>query len=319
MRDAVKPIIGSPPDAREHAGWPVVADAETLLRDAGKASRHERRTILVNLAGNGTIRLFCARHVLDEVARQAARYSGRVPVDAFIRRWEADYLPHLNLVDPAAGLLDPGEERRVARLDSPDSAVLALQLGAFFLSTDEPALRAVYGPDADLRRHGEWVAVLGSAGDTGGELLRSVSGVSELAGRGGVAGVKWVWNNVSPWAVAGIAAVAGFSLWTATPEDRRRILRGAGAVAGFVGGARRRAPDHLGGLHLDDGPRPGLGRSRAERPGRGRTRPCVPAQARAVGRPGTRAGRARGRAAAPARVHQPDRDPGDAAPPRLLP
>ncbi len=232
-----------------HAPCPVVADTNVLLRDVAKACRQERRTILVNVANTGAVRLFCARHVLDEFAAHAARYAARrgVPFDVYIRRWESEYLPFLRLVTPAEGLLDPAEAERVALLDhgpparrDPDdvpSAVLALHLGAFYLSTDRKPLQAVHGPGVDLKRHGEWVAVLGSAGDASelGKLLRSASGISELAGHGGLATVKWVWNNVSPWAVAGIAAVAGYSLWAAEPEDRQRILRGASAVAGFVG------------------------------------------------------------------------------------
>ena len=223
LRGAMKPIVE--PDAGPPAVRPVVADARVLLRDVAKACRQERRTILANLAGVGTIRLFCARSVLDEFAAGAVRHAARlrVPLDVYLRRWEAEYLPLLNSVDP-------GGARCVDH-----SAALALRIGAFLLSTDDRSVRAVYGTGFDLRSHAEWVAVLGAADDATGALLRSAGGVSELAGRGGVAGVRWVWNNVSPWAVAGIAAVAGFSLWSAAPEDRRRILRGAGAVAGFVG------------------------------------------------------------------------------------
>lgn len=254
LRNAAKPIMapneyGVFSDSRQYAGWPVVVDANVLFRDIAKACRQEHRTILVNVANSGTVRLFCTQHVLDEVAEHAAEFTShrRIPLEAYIRRWESDYLPLLHLVDPEEGLLDPGEAERIAILDhgpaqwcDPDdvpSATLAIQLGAFFLSTDKKPLRAVYGPGVDLKRHDGWVAVLGAAGNSSefGELLRPAIGISELAVRGGAAGVKWVWHNVSPWAVAGIAAVAGFSLWTATPEARRRLLRGTGAVAGFVG------------------------------------------------------------------------------------
>jgi hypothetical protein len=46
------------------------------------------------------------------------------------------------------------------------SAVLALLLGAFFLSEDGKPLRAVYR-DADLSCHHEWVDILKTGGDAG--------------------------------------------------------------------------------------------------------------------------------------------------------
>jgi predicted nucleic acid-binding protein len=254
LQNAAEPIVapneyGAFPDSRRHAGWPVVADANVLLRDVSKACRQRRRTILVTAANSGTVRLFCAQHVLDEVAEHAVEFATGRGVDPamFLRLWEAEYLPLLHLVDPADGLLAPDEAERIALLDhgpparyDPDdvpSATLALQLGAFFLTTDKKPLWAVYGPGVDLARHKEWLDILGAAGDSGelGELMNMVTGGSELAVRAGYAAVKWVWNNISPVAVVGLAAVATYSLWKASPATRRRLLNGARSVGEFVG------------------------------------------------------------------------------------
>jgi len=45
--------------------------------------------------------------------------------------------------------------------------VLVLVLGAFYLSDDKRALRAVYGAAADLWRHGELLDLLRAGGDAG--------------------------------------------------------------------------------------------------------------------------------------------------------
>lgn len=46
---------------------PVVIDANVLNRDLMRAARTGERTVLINAANSGILRIFCAQHVLDEV------------------------------------------------------------------------------------------------------------------------------------------------------------------------------------------------------------------------------------------------------------
>lgn len=236
-----QPIVG-PDEAGQFPGAllraevpPVVPDANILRRDILRACRHNERTILVNAANSGMLRLFCAQHVIDEVEEHAEDWTRGTDVllEPFHDRWERDYLPLLRQVDVQDGLLSQVEQSRIEMLKSSDAddvptATLALHLGAFLLSTDKAALRAVYGPDVDFARHDQWVSILGVGSDAGslGQMSHSTTGATLAVGYGGYLGLKWVWQHVSPFAVVAVAALAGFALYKMGPETRRKIADG---------------------------------------------------------------------------------------------
>jgi predicted nucleic acid-binding protein len=127
---------------------PLVADANVLNRDVIRAARTGKRTILLNAANSGLLRLFVADHVLAEVVEHAGRMAQRAKVStgAYLECWQKQYLPLLRLVEVRDGLLGAAEQARVdllaagpAAMRDPDdvpTAVLTLQLGAVLLSTD---------------------------------------------------------------------------------------------------------------------------------------------------------------------------------------
>jgi hypothetical protein len=131
--------------------------ANILRNDIRRACRTGQRTVLVTAANAGLIRLFCARHVHDEVIEHSGEWTATGPVtrNGFLRAWLLEYLPLIRVVPIGAGhlaWLGPAELARVRHLAQPaqdpddvPSAVLALLLGAFFLSGDVKPLRAVYG------------------------------------------------------------------------------------------------------------------------------------------------------------------------------
>jgi predicted nucleic acid-binding protein len=227
---------------------PVVADANILCRDVLRACRYDQRTILVNATNSGMIRLYVARHVLDEVVEHAADWTGGTDVteSAFVDRWQRDYLPLLRMVEVEDGLLSQEELDRIALLDhgpspkvcDPDdvpTATLALQLGAFLLSRDKAALRAVYGADVDFARHDEWVAILGIGGDAGalGSTFQSTAGGVLVAGYGAFAGLRWLWQHVSPWAVIALAALGTAAMVKAKPKTREKIAEVGASILEF--------------------------------------------------------------------------------------
>jgi predicted nucleic acid-binding protein len=177
------------PDAAVGDVPPVVVDANTLRNDVLYGCAHgDQATTLVTAANSGFIRLFCARHVLDEVVEHHARWAHEkgVPIEAFVSLWDRHYAPLLRLVaEVPDGLLGPEESRRVEELRQVDpddipSVTLALLLEAFYLSEDGPATTAVYGrehPSEELRA---WRRVLQAGGDAG--LLGSMfEGATALA------------------------------------------------------------------------------------------------------------------------------------------
>src|SRR5580693_7024156 len=74
---------------------PVVVDANILRNDIRRACRTGQRTVLVTAANAGLIRLFCARHVHDEVFEHSSEWTATGPVTrgGFLRMWLLEYLP----------------------------------------------------------------------------------------------------------------------------------------------------------------------------------------------------------------------------------
>ncbi len=170
---------------------PIVPDANVLRGNIGRACRDGHGTVLMTGANTGTFRLFCADHVVEEVREHSERWAFEmgIPYNAYVECWNQSLLPHLRLVDTSGlrELLSPGEVERVDALrdrDDMPSAMLALALGAFYLTEDGPARLAVYGVDLEPEERRKWLEPLRCGGDAGElwKLILTATAVPTLAG-----------------------------------------------------------------------------------------------------------------------------------------
>jgi hypothetical protein len=250
-RDAQKAQINAPDD---HGAFPgtwldllfddpviIVPDTNVLRQDIDAACGRNGRGVLITAANSGAFRLICAEHVVDEVERQLeewARDKGR-SVDAYADQWNAEYLPLLHVVRGAGlplSVLSPAERFRLDRLPEPKediaSIVLALALGAFYLTKDARAWEAVYARSADTDELYRWLEALKEGGDASqlGRLAQVSVSVTVL----GIAGVghlmKRLWP-VAPWAVAALGGLGALAA-VRTPVERYQRI-GAALVRGF--------------------------------------------------------------------------------------
>lgn len=226
------------PAPRISAVPPVVADANTLRNDVLYSCTHEdRRTTLVTATNTGLIRLFCARHVLAEVAEHHREWAEEKGVSAasFAARWKADYAPQLRVVaDVDDALLSPEESARVDELRSKDpddvpSAVLSLVLQGFYLSTDGPATTAVYGTKVASAELQAWRAVLQAGGDAGmlGVLFETTVVVTGALGNGVWQLFDRLTRALPGWArvvVVGACLLGGGYLVHKMSEDAKRSV-----------------------------------------------------------------------------------------------
>jgi hypothetical protein len=214
---------------------PVAPDANTLRDDVIYACRHSRRTVLITAANAGAIRVYCATHVLEEVAEHAPRWASESGVThrAFLDRWVREYLPLIREIrkgDLPIDVLTPAEQLRIATLSERDpddvpSAMLSLVLGAFYMTQDRRALEAVYGPDFNPERHRKWLEVLKAGGEAGvlGGVMFAATALPTAAGYGVFALGKRI-SAYSPWLL--LAAIAGLGLLaTQVSSETRRKLR----------------------------------------------------------------------------------------------
>jgi hypothetical protein len=135
-------------------------------------------------------------------------------------------------------LLSPEEAARISVLGQVDrddvpSARLALVLGALYLSNDARALQAVYGSDADLTGHADWLQVLQAGGDAGelGRLVHAATGLLGLLGGGVVARAKRAARAFGPWGLVMLALVTAL-LVQRTSDNTRQRLKSAAALVG---------------------------------------------------------------------------------------
>jgi predicted nucleic acid-binding protein len=177
--------------------WPrmptVVPDANVLFRDIGRSAKENQRTVLVNAANTGAIRMLCPQFIVDEVYEHAEKMALRYETTraCYIDRFELEYLPLIRIVaDLPPGLWTPKEEERldVLRTKDPDdmpAVRLALATGSIYLSTDKDALKAAYGA-YDKDQHEKWRQILMAGGDAAelSQFIDAVWMLSYVAGRG---------------------------------------------------------------------------------------------------------------------------------------
>lgn len=218
----------------------VVADANELRGEVIRTCR-SGRTILLTAANTGALRLYLASHVVEEVTEHGGRWALEAGVDPadFMDCWRHEYLPLARVIrdrDLSIDLLGEAERARVEELISADSddvpsAVLALCLGAFFLSHDRAALEAVYGEGVVLEDHRSWLEVLRSPGEAA--ELGKVVWLSAIT-PGALISValesgRWVAEKVPPWV---LVALAFGGAWLAhertSARNWRRLRDGVG-------------------------------------------------------------------------------------------
>lgn len=143
----------------------IVPDTNILLQDIANSCRRGRRLNLITAANAGAIRLICAQHVIDEVSEHSAEFAAQQGLnpEVFELRWKREYLPQLRMIpidSIPVSVLTPDEFARIHLLNkSKDvpSVVLAMTLGAFYLSKDEAAWESVYDEKADAEEMFKWL------------------------------------------------------------------------------------------------------------------------------------------------------------------
>ena len=212
---------------------PIVVDANVLRNDVGRTCRLGRRTVLITGANTRAFRLYCAQHVVEEVAKHGARWASDMKVEyaAFADVWQGSYLPLLRHVptDSLDHLLLEDERARVKYLGSmrdPDdvpSATLALAIGALFLTEDKAAYEAVHGTRVDTAQLRGWLDPLRDGGDAA--ELQQMFSLSLAVPMLGLAGVwnaaRWLYSRSRLAFISAGVTAAGVMLFTPAESYRK--------------------------------------------------------------------------------------------------
>jgi predicted nucleic acid-binding protein len=213
---------GAFPIAAVQSVPPIIVDANVIRNDVIYASKLENQyTTLVNATNAGYLRLFCARHVLDEVAEHYVEWCSQAKIapSRFQETWVQNYVPLIHLVPTLPNnLLSSNETRRIEelkRVDSDDvpSVTLALLIGGVYLSQDGPATTAVYGEGRTQNELQKWRAILAAGGNVG--TFSSLFEASILLGRlarGGLGGLAGMFAASPPWLQGIFVGAAGATL-----------------------------------------------------------------------------------------------------------
>lgn len=207
----------------------IVPDTNVLRQDIDSACRRNSRGVLITCANSGTFRIICAEHVINEVERHLEEWAHhqQKSVEAYVDRWNAEYLPLLHVVRGEGlplSVLSPAERARIdvlnERREDLASIVLALSLGAFYLTKDARAWEAVYGRPADRDELYGWLAALQDGGDAGelGSLVHGSTSLTVLAITGIGYLIRQLWRK-APWA---IVAIGGAAMLSAIRTRRER-------------------------------------------------------------------------------------------------
>jgi len=229
--DAMGAFFGSSLDVLLGEALPLVVDANVLRNDIGYVCRTGRRTTLLTATNARIFRLFCAQHVYDEVEEHAVEWATNMGLDpdAYLSAWRENYVPLVRRVctEGMESLLSLAERRRVGRLqlldvDDVPSAVLALAMGAFFVSEDGAPHETVYERTLSAAERRAWLPILHAGGDSA-ELTRLVAftgAVPTLTVMGGAYVARRLWT-FSPLLLLGVVSLAAL-LAMRVPRDRYR-------------------------------------------------------------------------------------------------
>jgi len=220
--------------------FPLVVDANALRDEIIRMATYGTRTILANAANYGVIRLFCAGHVVTEVAEHLREWAEEKNLDPGLAEsvWTETYLRLLRgVVVPTAELWTDVEAARLTLLATPGigdpddlpTANLALLLGAPLLSKDPKPLTAVYGDGLVYSAHIDWLDALSAGGDIGafGRALYGLVLIGAVFGMAGVDAAQALLKLV-PWPIAvGLSGLAAVAFWRFVPPDtKNKIVRG---------------------------------------------------------------------------------------------
>ena len=215
-----------------------VLDTGVLYDDIVYRLRHpESRGVLLGGATTGTIRLFAADHVYDELYDSLGGFERRrVRRDEVIRCLERNYLPRLRFVSVLSEPLR-AKAAMVVDVDDRPTAILALMLAPCIVLAKDPHL-----VDAGFGRADDWLSLAWQADELLG--LDGTLTVGMLgAGRAfGLArdGARWFFDDLSPGHVA-LGAALGAAVVVAAPQ----VAAGLNSAAHRVG---RLAGETAGGL-----------------------------------------------------------------------
>ncbi len=250
---AADPILfadeeGAFPPARVPLIFPIVVDANVVRSELLRMARTGNRTVLASAAGYGVLRLFCARHVIEEVLRHMDEWSAQGDVDPELVRavWRDSYMRLLRWVDIPSTLLYTSEELgRLRVLADPDkgdrddlpTAILTLLLDAPLLSRDRKPLVAVYGEGIDHIEHREWLENLRAGGDLGplGQAIQATAIVGGGITMAGYEGLRALAKHV-PWPILLGMVAAGAYCYSrfASPETKQKVVDGVKMTSKFA-------------------------------------------------------------------------------------
>jgi predicted nucleic acid-binding protein len=225
--------------------FPIVVDANVIRGEIIRMARTGTRTILASAASYGVLRLYCARHVVQEIDKHCDEWADQAGLDPQLVRtvWRETYMRLLRWVDlPPVQLYSQQEISRLRVLahkatgdpDDVPTALLALLLDAPLLSKDKKPLVAVYGEEFDYDAHTEWLDNLRAGGDLGplGQAMRLTVIVGGGMGLAGFEGVRTIVRKV-PWPILLGLIVAGSIGYVklVSPELKRKIADGVKSVS----------------------------------------------------------------------------------------
>lgn len=239
---------GAFPPAGVPLNFPLVLDANVVRSELLRMARTGNRTVLTSAAGYGVLRLFCARHVIEEVHRHVDEWSaqGNLAPELVRAVWRDSYMRLLRWVDIPSTVLYTSEELDRLRVladvvngdpDDLPTAILTLLLDAPLLSRDRKPLVAVYSEEIDHIAHREWLDNLRAGGDLGplGQAIQATTIVGSGMGIAGYEGLRAV-SKLVPWPILlamVVAGVYGYSRFT-SPETKRKVGDGVKMTSKFA-------------------------------------------------------------------------------------
>jgi hypothetical protein len=219
---------------RDEHLWPVVLDANTMIRDVLYNTPPDKRpSAMMNALTVGTARLYGKPDLLAEVADHLSDVAGRNNHDlARVREVLAFYVSRMRLVDPS-GVVIPDAEERFARVharrkpngrtDEPTARLCRLLDPSILLTEDKDLLDTNFGV---WYEPGERLANWTAAAFT----LKDRSFASQMDSGAKMAGLA-----------VGVPAMTGVGLVQLARAHPRAAL-GVGALATALGFATRKSP-----------------------------------------------------------------------------
>lgn len=224
--------------------FPLVVDANVIRDELVRMARTGTRTIMANAASYGVLRLYCARHVVSEIAWHRDEWAHDAGLDPQLvgTVWRDTHMRLLRWVEmPPDTLYTPTEFERLRVLATPGSgdpddlptAALALLLGAPLLSKDRKAVAAVYG-EIDYSLHVRWLDALGAGGDLGplGQVLQATVLLGGGLGVAGVHAVRSLLGTIpGPWLLLLASLGAAGYVRLVPTETKEKIASGVMAAS----------------------------------------------------------------------------------------